>query len=619
MRARTVLVMPRRTFVAVVAAIASVCLTDCAENPVRPSSQSRTGGETILKALACNSDCDLATDLRPFLSARARSDSASIPIRLAEFAVQGTPGDSIVLSLDTEIESTAFGGATKILVEVEGSRQELALSTLLAGATVYRFSRTEEVRVKYSISRTVAFIPEGTVKISQHLSPRASLTSGYTPWINLPAVMRRTRQISDTHRSVSAVIVNQPGNYDATAIDIDPFAAGEAFGGFQSDPGQGASNTMYVTFTSPLSDSLTLTILDPDYPGNMVRATFADGHHETHNFAGDNTPGVFTSESVSFGAGVSSLSLVPAGADYVAYSLEYGAAGIGLDCGATGTLFIRGNDISCTAVKSGTGGTLAVTGWSFTNPTLGINIVRGGGSTALSWSGPIVVEGTIQVSGTIGGSPSTATVAVQVIPRNWTMSLAKTINVIPPSDPAYSLPEIPSGFNGQFGVTASHLGIKQGQDFLNSFVTIADGPNTGLVYFASIPAEVTHSIQINTVAMSTGSAFYNMQEPTTRVIGGRTFCSRDFLTRTLPPLVEAHEGTTAQKKSHVGIFQSKAEELARREFEKLVILDPLNGFKQQFDSVSEVINAAATADSKAMDTDSRNNLNLGSVPCEFHY
>ena len=169
---------PRRAFVAAGAAIASVGLTGCAENPVRPSSQSRTGGETILKALACNSDCALATDLRPFLSARARSDSASIPIRLAEFAVQGTPGDSIVLSLDTEIESTAFGGATKILVEVEGSRQELALSTLLAGATVYRFSRTEEVRVKYSISRTVTFIPEGTVKISQHLSPRASLTSG---------------------------------------------------------------------------------------------------------------------------------------------------------------------------------------------------------------------------------------------------------------------------------------------------------------------------------------------------------------------------------------------------------------------------------------------------------
>lgn len=59
--------------------------------------------------------------------------------------------------------------------------------------------------------------------------------------------------------------------------------------------------------------------------------------------------------------------------------------------------------------------------------------------------------------------------------------------------------------------------------------------------------------------------------------------------------------------------------LLSREFEKLVILDPLNGFKQQFDNVSEVINAAATADSKAMDTDSRNNVNLGSVPCEFHY
>ena len=181
------------------------------------------------------------------------------------------------------------------------------------------------------------------------------------------------------------------------------------------------------------------------------------------------------------GAGCSPRSVVPAVADYVECSLEYGAAGIGLDCGATGTLFMRGNDISCTAVKSGTGGTLAVTGWSFTNPTLGINIVRGGGSTALSWSGPIVVEGTIQVSGTIGGSPSTATVAVQVIPRNWTMSLAKTINVIPPRDPAYSLHEIPSGVNGQFCVTASHLGIKQGQDVLNSFVTIADGTNTGLV------------------------------------------------------------------------------------------------------------------------------------------
>lgn len=128
-------------------------------------------------------------------------------------------------------------------------------------------------------------------------------------------------------QGVSAVVVNEPGSYDGTAIDIDPFAEGQTFGGFQSDPGQGASRPIFVTFKAPLSDTLSVTILDPDFDVNSAKAGFVDGHHETQNFLGDNNPGAFKSSTITFGPGVSSLLLTPASNDYVAYSLVYGPTG----------------------------------------------------------------------------------------------------------------------------------------------------------------------------------------------------------------------------------------------------------------------------------------------------
>lgn len=422
-------------------------------------------------------------------------------------------------------------------------------------------------------------------------------------------------------QGVSAVVVNEPGSYDGTAIDIDPFAEGQTFGGFQSDPGQGASRPIFVTFKAPLSDTLSVTILDPDFDVNSAKAGFVDGHHETQNFLGDNNPGAFKSSTITFGPGVSSLLLTPASNDYVAYSLVYGPTGIALDCSATGTTVIRGGFISCNAVRSGDVGGLAVTGWSYTNVNRGVNIVRSSNPTSVTWGGEIVIDGTIEVMGTIDGVPSTASAAIQVIPRDWSAKvLDEKISLIASGDPKFTLPALPTKFNGQFGSTESLLALKTGSDFTSTFETIGSGvPNSGLIYFTALPVEGLHDVQINTLAMSVGSAFYNQQELTTRTIGSRTFCGRDFLVSVLPSLVEAHEGISGQKKSHVGIFQAKAQALAKQEFERFVVVDPMNGFKSQFDSVATRINAAANIDSNKMDSDSRNNLTNVSSPCEFHY
>ena len=103
-------------------------------------------------------------------------------------------------------------------------------------------------------------------------------------------------------------------------VGISPFATGGPFGGFQSDPGTGASSTIGVTFSGPVR-SVGVTAFDPDFAGNRVEAYNAAGSLVAfQNFAIDNTPGVFTASNVTVTAsGIVRVLLIPGAADFVAY------------------------------------------------------------------------------------------------------------------------------------------------------------------------------------------------------------------------------------------------------------------------------------------------------------
>ena len=122
----------------------------------------------------------------------------------------------------------------------------------------------------------------------------------------------------------SSCSVPSPGTYCNVSVGISPFATGGPFGGFQSKPGTGVMLPITVTFSPPVT-SVSVTALDPDFPGNRMDAFDTSGAPiGSASFTGDGTPGVFTTSTVTLtGAGIARVVLVPAPAEYVAYNLSF--------------------------------------------------------------------------------------------------------------------------------------------------------------------------------------------------------------------------------------------------------------------------------------------------------
>jgi hypothetical protein len=115
--------------------------------------------------------------------------------------------------------------------------------------------------------------------------------------------------------------VPSPGTHCGVSVGISPFVTGGVFGGFQSNPGTGVSAPITITFSPPVA-SVSVTALDPDFPGNRMDAFNASGGLvSSAPFVGDGTPGVFTTSTATVtGAGIARVVLVPAPAEFVAYN-----------------------------------------------------------------------------------------------------------------------------------------------------------------------------------------------------------------------------------------------------------------------------------------------------------
>ncbi len=102
---------------------------------------------------------------------------------------------------------------------------------------------------------------------------------------------------------------------------IVPYYTGGSFGGFQSVPGSGFQQTIVVTFECVVN-RVDVTILDPDFPGNVMQAFWQGQLLGTAAFVGDGAPGSLTTDvqSLAFPQ-IDEIRLVPDPADYVAYEL----------------------------------------------------------------------------------------------------------------------------------------------------------------------------------------------------------------------------------------------------------------------------------------------------------
>ena len=280
---------------------------------------------------------------------------------------------------------------------------------------------------------------------------------------------------------------------------------------------------------------------------------------------------------------------------------------VSIEVVCTGSGSTRGSTVPCEARPQPSDQALVVTGWTFTSAT-GDVVTRS--TSDQTWTGQLVVDGRIDVTGTVAGHAAMGSTSVTVTARDWGSKTVRDNLTTPGPD---GLPIRPTAFEGQLGVTSLHLRVRQ--DLSNYAALIADGgPNNGFWYMTDIPFETFDTARVNYPPMTQGSDWYLIQYPKDRRVGGIAYCGQPRVL-TLRPLVEAHEGTAPanQPNSHVGIFINDVERDARVKPERLAGANP------DPEPTRAEIETTAFNDSKAMDTDSRNNINSSTLPCVFTY
>ncbi|MDP3774266.1 MAG: hypothetical protein Q8Q85_08370 [Gemmatimonadales bacterium] len=271
--------------------------------------------ETVLPSL-CRA-CDLLVDARPFAASRAHPDSAGALTYLGEFEIVADPGSDVALSWTVDgAGSTELRRPIRLVASVEGVTRELWLEADGEPVPVHRFEARGVITIRYALPREVNGPPVGgEPRLTQLVRGGARVVRAETPW-----VAESRWQLALAAAQEGECPVPAPGTHCGVTVTITPYVTGGPFGGFQSDPGTGASSTIRVGF-SPTVSRVTITVLDPDFAGNRMVALDANGNTiGSVAFAGDNSPGQFTTSTRTVSAiGIAAVLLVPASGDYVAY------------------------------------------------------------------------------------------------------------------------------------------------------------------------------------------------------------------------------------------------------------------------------------------------------------
>jgi hypothetical protein len=202
------------------------------------------------------------------------------------------------------------------------------------------------------------------------------------------------------------------------------------------------------------------------------------------------------------------------------------------------TTLHRGTRIHCRAGTEPAGATVTDLTWEF-HDDYGHTITGPAGEDI--WAGIMVVDGQMKVSGTVTGKPQIATLAVAVLPRDWTNKVAFPPEPEPEWTKAAPLvyPPTIAGdtlADGTLGLTKYPLpeaatGFGEGT-----------GPNDGWYFFDQAPYFATGKAHIYlNVALRPSDPFYQAQRGTPgHVVMGTPECGPDFM-RLAARHVPAHE------------------------------------------------------------------------------
>ena len=263
----------------------------------------------------------IAVNDGPVRFARLRPDSAPVLDLVAYVRLSGTIGDSVMLDLQASNDLLgSVGPDARVLVDADETQTAFALGRLVGGATVYRFTETGPLEVRYFLPRTVARgVSRGKFWLAQRTT--APVESVDAPWI--PKLQRPTANATP---GVAAAVDPGYGCYVAeangtcakgTTYTIEPWhqSPGPSFGAFQSGENGEASTTITIRFSRPIL-SVWARIWDPSFEGNTMTLVGVGTVAFAYGPAADNNDDVKTMAGET-----SEIILTPAPADYVEYTM----------------------------------------------------------------------------------------------------------------------------------------------------------------------------------------------------------------------------------------------------------------------------------------------------------
>jgi hypothetical protein len=368
------------------------------------------------------------------------------------------------------------------------------------------------------------------------------------------------------------------------------------------------------TITTPTSVTFP-TVVIPDTAGGLTVPRIAQGWRWLPDVSPGqttpcNVPGTLVCTQTVYESGIMYADVLVNGTlKTAAARVRLVPPGASIDVVCTPGAPVRGAEISCEASASG-GGALTITDWRFISAS-GEMVVREQQVGMTTWSGQLVADGVVEVTGTVDGQAASGSAAVSVTPRDWTNKAVPSEHSAPGQGP---LDPHPTRMEGQLG--KSELGLQRRQGVENPHVELVGdgGPNDGFFYLTDVPFYTQTLAYVNYDALQSGSDFFNLQYAQDTTIGGVRWCGQPFVTGVVP-LIEAHEGVTpaSQPNSHIGIFARHVQDVTGPQVE------PIVGFGFDLEPPRAGIYAEAFADSWAMDYDARNNLNPTTLPCRFRY
>jgi hypothetical protein len=263
-------------------------------------------------------------DGSPLAAAQSQADSAAVPLYIAANEVRGDAGARISLFLDADLSLLrSVPRPPRLLVQTDRGVRAFTLLELQRGVTVYAFEERNQVSLRYSLERTLdrAILPT-RFRLLQRLHGPAQVVLARRPWVR-----EWQPRFGASATAACTITAQTTSGCDNTATTAPFVASGFLGADFQSDQGTGVSHLITIRFAVPVV-SVTIRIVDSDFSGNSALASDANGQVGSVSFSSDGTPGndaINETQTITAptGRGISTVQLIPAANDYVAYNVSW--------------------------------------------------------------------------------------------------------------------------------------------------------------------------------------------------------------------------------------------------------------------------------------------------------